>query len=107
MKGLISEFLCGRTVLDIGCGYGKSTKSITKECREISFVVGVDNDCDKLVKALEKLLTKTLAHCSLMDESAVGVNGKETLKLLNSVKDPIERKEVAKLVKRIRSVAGM
>lgn len=53
----IIERACGSLMLDVGCGYGKSTSLLEEVCS--SFVIGVDVDCEKVFKARELLSSKS------------------------------------------------
>jgi len=59
---LIKEYLCrGMRVIDIGSGSGNSMRLITDSCRSAAYVVGVDLNLERLLRA------KTLLNNRLVD----------------------------------------
>jgi len=52
VKGVVQEYVCKHNVvLDIGSGSGGSIKMVTDSCDLNTYVVGIDKDCEKLLRA--------------------------------------------------------
>jgi len=51
IEDIIPNDICSPIIIDIGCGIGKSLYAICKKCGSRSYIIGLDLDCLKLVKA--------------------------------------------------------
>jgi len=58
LSNVIPDEVCGRVILDLGCGYGRSMYVISERCTR-SYIVGIDIDCSKLAKALKNLTNRS------------------------------------------------
>jgi len=45
---ILKPEVCANTIIDLGCGYGRSTLEILNACENV-YLIGIDVECNKLI----------------------------------------------------------